>query len=117
MKVLAIDDDRMIGLLLETLLQTHPEHTLFVAQSFAEALAHFTKERPDVILVDYHLPDATGSEVIKKLRGELEYDGVILYFSATAPAKYLPKGCNGILDKPINPMTFVDDLERRARGG
>src|SRR4051794_4926916 len=42
--------------------------TLRSAASAAEAVEEFTQRRPDVVVLDVHLPDATGLDTFRRLR-------------------------------------------------
>ena len=72
-------------------------------------------EKPDMILMDIQLPDINGLEVTKKIRAS-KADAVIPIIAITSYAmvgdreKALEAGCNGYIEKPINPETFMDDL-------
>ncbi len=48
---------------------TAPEVTLLTAPSAAEGLAAFTQERPDVVVLDINLPDASGLETFRRIHG------------------------------------------------
>ncbi len=85
--------------------------------------------RPDIILLDIQLPGLDGYGVARALR-ELEVlDGtpiiaVTSYAMTGDREKALASGCNGYLEKPIDPDTFVASMvelagafaERRGAG-
>lgn len=79
---------------------------------------------PDLILLDIHLPGMDGYEVARELRqpGKLQR---VLIIAVTSYAmvgdqeKVLAAGCNGYMEKPIDPDTFVSEIEEylsRKRG-
>lgn len=73
------------------------------------------ENRPDIVLMDLHLPIMSGIELTKKLRDMDEYrDIVIMAFTAsTLPEQKkeaLEAGCNGIVSKPFTRQELIDAL-------
>ena len=66
--ILILDDDRVFRRLLVDALQKRG-HRVLEAGRAAEADLLLSSEQPDLLLVDGLLPDTTGVEWIKKLRG------------------------------------------------
>jgi DNA-binding NtrC family response regulator len=61
--ILLLDDDTRFARELETFLA--PEFILTRAASPSEALGHISRVRPDLLLLDYNLPDLSGLEFLK----------------------------------------------------
>lgn len=76
------------------------------------ALAH---PRPDFIILDIQLPDMSGNEVLTAIRNS-EANGSIPIIAMTSYAmsgdreRLLAAGCNGYIEKPIDPMTVMDQI-------
>ena len=70
MRILYIDDDRINLLLFEQVCRL--AHTLEVATagSGVEALQVAREFAPEVLVIDLHLPDTTGFELLPQLRAE-----------------------------------------------
>jgi two-component system cell cycle response regulator DivK len=73
--------------------------------------------RPDLILLDIQLPVMDGYAVARVLRGidslrDTPIVAVTSYAMVGDREKSLAAGCNGYIEKPINPETFVRDIER-----
>ncbi len=72
--------------------------------------------RPDLILLDIQLPAMDGYAVARALRS-LEETASIPIVAVTSYAmvgdreKCLEAGCNGYVEKPINPETFLTEIE------
>jgi two-component system cell cycle response regulator DivK len=70
---------------------------------------------PDLILLDIQLPAMDGYAVAQALRGLPALDATPIV-AVTSHAmvgdreKALDAGCNGYIEKPIDPMTFVADV-------
>ncbi len=72
---------------------------------------------PAMILLDIQLPAMDGYEVARALRRidalrSVPIIAVTSYAMVGDCEKALAAGCSGYLEKPINPDTFVADLQR-----
>ncbi len=76
------------------------------------ALAH---PRPDFIILDIQLPDINGDEVLRIIRSS-EANGPIPIIAMTSYAmsgdrtRLLAAGCNGYIEKPIDPLYVMDQI-------
>ena len=73
------------------------------------------KDKPDLILMDIQLPDISGFEATKRIRSSVVGDTVpivaITSYAMTGDReKTMAAGCNGYIEKPINPDTFLKEL-------
>ena len=66
--LLLVEDDRVGALLFSQGLLKAPWITLHVAEDGAEALAMAATYLPDVLLLDAHLPDTDGHQLLQRLR-------------------------------------------------
>ena len=77
-------------------------------------LAH--ENNPEIILIDIQLPDMDGYEICNKLRHNgLPKDTTIIAVTSYAMGgdreKAIEAGADVYLEKPINPETFVAEME------
>ena len=79
-KILVIDDEQSIVELL-TLRLTEAGHTVVVAMDGFSGPMVATREKPDLIILDYNMPAANGAKVHERLRGNT--------FTATTPIIFL----------------------------
>ena len=75
------------------------------------------KERPDFILLDIQLPDIMGTEVLKMIRASDTGDtipiiAVTSYAMSGDREKLLAAGCDGYIEKPIDPMIVIQQIEK-----
>ena len=75
------------------------------------------KERPDFILLDIQLPDMDGLEVLKKIRksridGEIPIIAVTSYAMSGDRERLLEAGCNGYIEKPIDPVNIINQINK-----
>ena len=66
-RILVVDDERMVRWSLRQALE-RAGYQVDEASTAAEALEHAAREAPDVVLLDYRLPDRTGVEVLNAQR-------------------------------------------------
>lgn len=112
MNIVIIDNDQAILRSLNLLLEAQG-HNVSVFPDPRAALFHFLREnRPDVLLVDYFMPEMNGDELLYRLKAELPEDCRIIMMSAHCDlAQKLDLnhlGVSTFLSKPIE----IIELER-----
>jgi two-component system, cell cycle response regulator DivK len=75
------------------------------------------RQKFDLILLDIQLPVMDGYQVAKALRDKpatrnIPIVAVTSYAMMGDREKALAAGCDGYIEKPINPETFVSEIER-----
>src|SRR3989338_4015510 len=65
--ILVIDDERLLCDLLKEMLQRHG-HEVFTAYTGGEGIARHKEQRPRFTILDLHLPDMNGIEVLRRIR-------------------------------------------------
>ena len=66
-RIFIVEDDPWYGQILEYHLSQDPEHQVYRYTTGKECLANLAK-RPDLISIDYSLPDIDGMELLKKIK-------------------------------------------------
>jgi len=79
------------------------------------------KERPDFIILDIQLPDIIGTDVLKIIRkSEIGNSIPIIAMTSYAMAgdreKLLHAGCDGYIEKPIDPINVMNQIENFLKG-
>jgi len=118
-KVLLIEDNEQNRYLATFLLEQH-HCAVTHAWDGPAGLELATRERFDLILLDIQLPGMDGHAVARALRahpalGKVPIVAVTSYAMVGDREKALAAGCDGYLEKPINPATFVTDVRRHLR--
>lgn len=108
-RILIVDDDRTTVKLLQTLLEMDGFEVLIAARgqaAFELALEH----SPDVFLVDYHLADMAGVELVARLRAEPQFARTPIVMASGLNVEYdaLRAGANQFLVKPFEPGKLAD---------
>jgi CheY-like chemotaxis protein len=108
--ILVIDDDSGILEMVSELLEIEG-HRVLAAASGKDGLAMVRTVRPDLILVDYHMPVMNGLEVVKRLKSDAETQGIPLVALTSGTghdANALSRaGCIGFIPKPFEPAGFL----------
>lgn len=113
---LLIEDNEQNRYLATFLLEQHGYRVVAAADGRA-ALSALRGFVPDVILLDIQLPGMDGYEVARLLR-ELDSLRATPIVAVTSYAmlgdreKSLAAGCNGYIEKPIDPDTFIREIEQ-----
>jgi len=104
--VLYIEDNLSNVRLMERVLGRRPSVTLATAPDGRRGVMQALARRPDVVLLDLHLPDIPGEEVLKQLKAEpLLCDTPVVVLSADATPgqvrRLLASGAAAYLTKPF----------------
>lgn len=116
LRVLLIEDNEQNRYLLTFLLE-RSGHKVVSANDGLAGIRQAQKETPDVILLDIQLPTMHGYDVAAGLRNipALVQVPIIAVTSYAMPGdreKALEAGCDNYIEKPIDPETFVAEVER-----
>lgn len=114
-RILIIEDNPANIELMSFLLSAYGHAPLSAADG-PRGVAAARSERPDLIACDVNLPGMDGFAVLAELKGEPALAGVpILAVTALAMTgdreKVLAAGFDGYISKPIEPESFVAELE------
>jgi PAS domain S-box-containing protein len=115
--VLYIEDNLANLSLLETVFAASPGVTLVPALQGRLGLELAVEHAPDLILLDLHLPDIPGDEVLRRLRADPRTRDVpVVVISADAMPnrvqRLLAEGAFAFLTKPIELDLFLETVER-----
>ena len=104
----------------------HQGYRVADAESAEEALRLVRQERPDLVLMDIHLPGIDGIAALQQLRADPATRNIpVMAVTASAMthdrAKIMAAGFDGYQAKPISVRPFLDlvreVLDRPARSG
>jgi PAS domain S-box-containing protein len=114
--VLYIEDNLSNLRLIERILSKRPEINLITAMQGQMGLDMAYEHRPDLILLDLHLPDMTGDQVLGRLREDTRTASIpVVVLSADANPqqvdKLLEAGARAYLAKPLNVKQLLKVLQ------
>ncbi len=114
--ILLIEDNEQNRYLATYLLEQRG-HRVVPANDGPSGIEMAQKLVPDIILLDIQLPRMDGYAVARALRGieslrRIPIIAVTSYAMVGDREKSLAAGCTGYIEKPINPETFVAEIER-----
>lgn len=112
--ILIIEDNEQNLYLATFILEKHG-HTVAAARDGALGIQLAEQTRPDLILLDIQLPVMDGYAVADELRRRPSLKGIPVvavtsYAMAGDRERILAAGCNGYIEKPINPETFMSEV-------
>ncbi len=114
-------DDHEVARYTRSRLLTLSGFTVHEAGTGAQAIAAAEKYRPDLVLLDVHLPDIHGFEVARILKAQMKEDPfIILQITASAAtpahaAEALQGGADGYLVEPVDPEVLVATVRAMLR--
>ncbi len=117
--VLLIEDNEQNRYLATFLLEKHG-YRVVTASDGPAGIELARSLSPDLILLDIQLPKMDGHAVAQALRGVAELRetpliAVTSYAMIGDRERSLAAGCNGYIEKPINPETFIVEIENFVR--
>lgn len=115
-KILLIEDNPQNSYLATFLLEQRG-HEIVHAETGPLGLELAAKERPHLILLDIQLPGMDGHDVARALKSNPDLSpipivAVTSYAMVGDKEKCLEAGAEGYIEKPINPDSFVSEVER-----
>jgi CheY-like chemotaxis protein len=118
-RVLLIEDNQRNAYLVTFLLERNG-FTVVHAVTGPLGIECAARDPFDLILLDIQLPEMDGYAVARRLRQmpslrETPIVAVTSYAMAGDREKALDAGCNGYIEKPINPDTFVTEVRQHLR--
>jgi CheY-like chemotaxis protein len=120
-KVVVVEDNELNMKLFREVLESSG-YRMLEAGTGERAVALTTEHRPDLVLMDIHLPDIDGVEALCMLRAD-ERTASIPVLALTAQAmegdreRFLAAGFDGYLSKPVNIADLLDAVRRHCEGG
>jgi len=112
-KILIIDDDRTMVYLLKTLLEMDG-FEVAEAKNWDAILETVSIEKPDIVLMDYFLPNMDGLDIISQIRAtpELAETRIVMSSGMDVSDQCIAVGADAFLQKPYDPEELVEILKK-----
>ena len=118
--VLIVEDHEMVATGFSAVLNAEPDmEVVGWARTAGEGLGIARELKPDVVLMDYRLPDADGASTAAKLRADLPGIAVLLVTGVeteAAVAAALDAGCAGFVSKGRGVAELAGAIRAAAAG-
>lgn len=117
---LIIEDNENNLELIRFILEQAGYHTRF-SMTGMEGIQQALMIPPDFIILDIQLPDINGFEVLKRIRSSeagknIPVIAMTSYAMSGDREKLLAAGCNGYIEKPIDPMAVICQIQGVLKG-
>jgi CheY-like chemotaxis protein len=114
-RILIVEDNPLNRLLIHDILELRG-HEVLEASTVDEARAVLDAERPDLLVLDVHIPGGGGEAVIREVRKRQDMAElpIVAVTSLAMPGdreRLLSSGFQGYLSKPIDTRTFAASIE------
>lgn len=117
LKILAIDDDEEILYALRAVFQ-YQGWTGITASDVPTGLKLFRTKKPDLVLIDYHLPQVSGIKGVEMIR-EIDPDVPIIVFtideSQEVAEQFMKAGASDFALKPIKVPDIISRIRLHIR--
>ena len=114
-KILIVDDEAYIRLLINQILEDLEDEGLqvFQADNGADALRLVKEQKPDMVFLDVMIPKINGFEVCRIIKRELKLEDVFVVILTAKGQEYDRKtaddvGTNSYMTKPFDPDELLD---------
>jgi CheY-like chemotaxis protein len=116
-KILVIEDNEQNMYLCTFILKNH-NHTVIQAYDGYAGITIAQKEMPDLIILDIQLPGLDGYAVAHELKSNsqtalIPVVAVTSFAMAGDRERVIAAGCEGYIEKPINPDTFIHEISAK----
>ena len=113
--ILAVDDSGILLRSVKAMLEK--KYDVAVANSGMLAIKQAKRKNPDLILLDYEMPEWDGKKTLEEIRNDEELkDTPVVFLTAVADkthiAKVLELRPSGYLLKPVEQQTLMDTIEK-----
>jgi DNA-binding NarL/FixJ family response regulator len=119
-RIVVVDDHPALRAGLETVLRSEPGLVpVGSAERGEELFPLLNRTRPDVVLLDYHLPGSDGLQLCRRIKSDALAPQVLLYSAYAGGALALPAalaGADGVIGKGIPALELFEAVRRVARG-
>ena len=117
MKTVLVIEDNQDNLELITIALRRSGYKVISAETGENGVAIAIEEKPFFIVMDIDLPGIDGFEATRRIRassanGDTPIIAITSFAMRGDQEKIMKIGCNGYFEKPINPLTIVDDINK-----
>ncbi|MBN1525071.1 MAG: response regulator [Spirochaetales bacterium] len=119
MKILVVDDSRIMRSIVKNTLKTmyDVDEGFIEASNGEEAFTVLENNRIDLMLLDWNMPILNGIDLVRKLRGMAEFKNLPIIMVTSEAAKYnvieaVKAGVNDYLVKPVTEKNLYEKVKK-----
>ena len=114
-RVLIVEDNKIDMKLMKDILE-RSEYEMLQVEDGLEAINLALARLPDLILMDIQLPEISGLEITRRLKGDdrsrrIPIVAVTAFAMGWHEREALDSGCDGYISKPISVLGFLNTVE------
>lgn len=111
MKVLVIDDEIDILMMVSRSLEKYSDFSVICSESPLNAMEMALNENPDVIVLDYFMEEMDGDKFIVKIKENEKLKNIpVIFLTAKDEPEiikmFMEAGAKGVIKKPFNPKNL-----------
>lgn len=115
MKILVVEDDRSIQMVLELVLSRMAKCQVVTASEGLQGWAMIQEQKPDLVLLDLMLPGIDGFEICQRAKTDETTKHIPIIFLTAQPqpsaiAKAMALGAVGYIIKPFDPVKLIEQI-------
>lgn len=122
MNILIVDDSKIVRRVLTNTVKRYfvapkwTELNIFEAEDGLVAMEMMKKEKVDIMLLDWNMPNMTGDKVVEAVRANKEWNKTRIVMATTEGSKssvlaMIKKGANGYMVKPFQEDAIFKTLD------
>lgn len=122
MNILIVDDSKIVRRVLTNTVKRYfvapkwTELNIFEAEDGFVAMEMMKKEKVDIMLLDWNMPNMTGDKVVEAVRANKEWNKTRIVMATTEGSKssvlaMIKKGANGYMVKPFQEDAIFKTLD------
>jgi DNA-binding response OmpR family regulator len=112
-----LEDDQTMLALLKTLLELEGFNVVqWIDQTQENFLSYLLDEKPDILLMDVHLRNTNGMNVVQSIRNNHEFKDlrIIMTSGMDLAEKCLSSGANAFIMKPFMPDELISAIQKQS---
>ena len=115
MKTALVIEDNVDNMELITVILEKNGYKVLKAETGQQGFELAMETSPDFIILDIQLPDMSGLEVLQmirssKINGDIPVIAMTSFAMAGDRERVIASGCNGYIEKPIEPVKVIDQI-------
>jgi two-component system phosphate regulon response regulator PhoB len=115
-RILIVDDDPALQQLVSSLLQRSDMEPLNATTASEAAAALKSDPLPDLLILDLMLPEISGIQFLKQIRGKSRFDDLpVIILSALADPEQIREGLNEGADRYLTKPYLANNLVKTVR--